>query len=85
MICHFNDLICPVFLLSYSNLLLITVNKEIRRLKWLMMLGISSGLVWEFVAPIIKTTSTTDAVDLFFYTLGSGLYWCIIRLFPNEV
>lgn len=83
LICHFNDFICPLFFIAYSNLLLISVNKEMKKLKSIMIFGFSSGLVWEFVAPLIKTTSVTDVLDLLFYTLGTFLYWCIIKLFHD--
>ena len=84
MICYLNDLICPLFFVSYSNLLLITINKEIKKLKWLIIFGFCSGLVWEFVAPIIKPHAVKDIVDIIFYLLGTFLYWCIIKLFTKE-
>ena len=82
MICHFNDFICPLFFLSYSNLLLISVGKEIKKFHWVMLFGFCSGLIWEFFAPFIKPTTTTDFIDLIFYTLGTALYWFIINAFP---
>ena len=78
LICHFNDFMCPIFLFSYSNILLITVNREIKKLNWLMLFGLCSGFVWEFFAPVIKTASVTDAIDLIFYVLGTYLYWIIM-------
>lgn len=84
LICHFNDFICPLFFIAYSNLLLISVNKEIKKLKWVMIFGFSSGLVWEFIAPLIKPSSVTDILDLLFYTLGTFLYWCIVKLFHDR-
>ena len=84
LICHFNDLICPLFFVAYSNLLLISVNRELKKLKWIMIFGFCSGLIWEFVAPLIKPSSVTDILDLLFYTLGTFLYWCIYKLFPDR-
>lgn len=84
LICHFNDLICPLFFISYSNLLLISVNRELKKLKWIIVFGFCSGLIWEYVAPLIKPSSVTDMVDLLFYTLGTFLYWCIVKLFPDR-
>ena len=80
LICHFNDLMCPLLFISYSNMLLITVNKELTKLTWIMVLGIFSGLVWEFVAPVIKPSAVIDVIDLLFYALGTFLYWCIIKI-----
>ncbi len=80
MICHFNDFICPLFFISYSNLLLITINKELKELKWIILFSLCSAFVWEFFAPIIKPSSVTDFLDIIFYTLGACLYWCIIKI-----
>lgn len=85
LICHFNDFICPLFFVSYSNLLLITVNRELKKLKWIMLFGLCSGLVWEFFAPVIKPSSVTDFLDLFFYSMGTFLYWIIVKIFSKEV
>lgn len=84
MICHFNDFICPLFFISYSKLLLITVNKEIKTFKSLLIFGFCAGLVWEFFAPIIKPTATADFWDLVFYILGTSLYWYIINVIPSR-
>lgn len=78
-ICYFNDLICPLLFISYSNMLLISINKEIKRFKWIMFFGFCSGLVWEFIAPLLNPMSVTDIVDLLFYTLGAFFYWGIIK------
>ena len=84
MICHFNYLICPLFFLAYSNLLLLTVNKELKRFVWIILFGLCSGLIWEFFAPVIKPTAITDLLDLCFYVLGTILYWVILRIFPGR-
>ena len=84
LISHFNDFMCPLFFIAYSNLLLISVNREMKKLKWIMIFGFCSGLIWEFIAPLIKPSSVTDILDLLFYTLGTFLYWCIIKLFPDR-
>ena len=81
MICHFNDLICPMFFLSYSNVLLISINREMTNLKELIIFGFCAGVVWEFFAPLIKASSTPDIVDLICYLLGTTLYWWIQRSF----
>ena len=81
MICHFNDFICPLFFLSYSNLLLISVEKEIKKFRWLILFGFCSGLIWEFLAPVFKPTATTDVMDLVFYTLGTTLYYFFSKKF----
>lgn len=84
MICHFNDLICPLFFFGYCNLLLITADKEIKKLHWIMLAGLCSGLVWEFFAPVLKPSTVTDWMDIVCYLLGTFLYWCILKIIPDR-
>jgi len=82
-ISYFNDLMCPLFFVSYSNLLLITVNKEMRKLHWILLLCLSAGLLWEFVAPLVKHSSVTDFFDLLCYLIGAAVYWLILTFTIN--
>ncbi len=81
--CHFNDFICPLLFISYSNILLITIGKEITRFRWIILYGFCSGLIWEFIAPLLKSNSVTDLLDLIFYLLGSCIYWALITFFKG--
>lgn len=83
-VCYFNDLICPLLFLSYCNLLLLTTNREVTSLKALFLIGLAVGAIWEFGAPILKPTSTTDLMDIVCYLMGSILYWFILRLNIKE-
>lgn len=77
-ICYFNDLICPLLFFSYANMLLVTVNKEITRLWVICLISLCTGCVWEFVAPHIKPSSTTDLLDIACYVIGGLVYWTIL-------
>ena len=83
-ICYFNDLICPLLFLAYCNILLLSVNKEMTNLKTLFFVGLAVGVVWEFGAPILKTTSTTDMMDIVCYVGGSIIYWFLLKRNLNE-
>lgn len=78
-ICYFNDLICPLFFFSYANMLLNTVDKEINRLWVICLVSLCTSCVWEFVAPLIKPSSTTDPFDIVCYIIGGIVYWAILR------
>ena len=78
-ICYFNDLLCPLFFFSYSNLLLLTIDKELCKIKSICIVGICVSLIWEFFAPLIKPSSTTDLIDIICYMIGSITYWGITR------
>lgn len=79
-ICFFNDLICPLFFVSYANTLLLTVGKEIRKLHHILALCLSAGLFWELGGPLLKPTATTDFWDILFYLLGGFIYWIFLTL-----
>lgn len=81
---YFNDLICPLFFFSYANMLLITVGKEIARLWVICLVSLCTSCVWEFVAPLMKPSSTTDPLDIFCYITGGVVYWAILRYLKNK-
>ncbi len=81
---YFNDLICPLFFFSYANMLLITVGKEIARLWVICLVSLCTSCVWEFVAPLMKPSSTTDPLDIFCYITGGVVYWAILRYIKNK-
>lgn len=81
---YFNDLICPLFFFSCANMLLITVGKEIARLWVICLVSLCTSCVWEFVAPLMKPSSTTDPLDIFCYITGGVVYWAILRYIKNK-
>lgn len=84
MVCYFNDLLAPISLISYTNILLISIHYELKKISWIVLLGFVSGLIWEFSAPFFKTSSTTDIIDLFIYMLGAFLYWLMNHFFQTK-
>ena len=78
-VCYFNDLICPLFLMAYINLLLLTTQKELTHIYHIHTICLSSGFFWEFVAPLIKKSSVCDIFDLLCYYIGGTIYWFILQ------
>jgi hypothetical protein len=76
---YFNDLICPLFLLAYSNILLLTVGKGIRRLHLILLFLFFCGAFWEFISPKFIKSSVADCNDMLFYICGGFVYWIIFR------
>ena len=81
---YFNDLCCGLWFPAYVNFLLSFARKRIAKLSHLLAFMLFWGIVWEFVAPLINSRSTTDPVDLVCYLLGTVFYWGIYR-FVNRI
>lgn len=80
MVCYFNDLICPLLLFSYINILLLTMDKKLVSLPLILLSGVASAFVWEFLSPLIKPHSVTDLYDFLCYIVGSTIYYLVIRV-----
>lgn len=75
LVCHFNDLICPLCLFSYANILLFFVGRRLTRFWEILLFGLLAGLIWETLTPVFKPSSVSDPKDLLAYLCGSFLYW----------
>ena len=77
LICYLNDLMAPLFMLSYSNLLLGIVDRRITRLPHILLFCLVIGGVWEFFAPLIKQRAVWDPFDILCYLIGGAAYWLL--------
>ena len=77
---YFNDLICPLLFFGYANLLLLTVGKELRQFRRLLLLGLCVSAVWEGLAPLVKPGAVADPLDVACYLAGSAAYGGLLRL-----
>lgn len=77
---YFNDLICPIAFMSYTNIILLTKNIEIIDIKYIVPIFIIAGIIWEFVAPYFKSNSITDIYDILSYIIGGILYSLILNI-----
>ena len=74
---YFDDLLAPLLLFSYINILLSFYNKKIYSLKYLIIFILLVSIVWEYLIVFIKPTSLSDPIDVIFYILGTLIYWII--------
>ena len=79
-VCYFNDLLCPLFFMAYSNFLLLMEGKELKTLWETGRLCFAAGIVWEYFAPVLKPEAVSDPIDLGCYLVGGCLYWGILRM-----
>ena len=84
LVCYFNDFICPLAFLAYVNIMLAFVNKELQKMYQILFFCFVCGLVWEFIAPLLKENSVTDFYDLLCYCAGGILYYAIKQLFLKK-
>lgn len=86
MSCYFNDIVGSVAFLAYCNFLLATQKRRLARLFHIVLLMFVCGLVWEFIAPLIREDTVTDLFDFGAYILGGCIYWYIDqkRMLPHR-
>jgi hypothetical protein len=82
--CYFDDLLAPLLLFSYINILLSFYNKKIYSLKYLITFILLVSIVWEYLIGFIKPNSVSDPLDILAYILGTLIYWMIHKK-TNEV
>ena len=80
--CFLNDFMCPLFFLSFSQILLIWAEHEITSYWGIIFLGMSGGILWEYVAPLINPRAVSDPLDLVCYFVGANIYFCISKQAP---
>lgn len=83
-VCYLNDLMCPLLFFAYVNLLLLMVGKELNGCFKILAVSFYVGLVWEFLAPVVKPSSVTDFWDLACYMTGGLLYWALLNIWKKE-
>lgn len=74
---YFDDLLAPILLLSYVNLILSIYNKKIYTLRYLILFILLVSIVWEYLVVYIKPNSVSDPFDILCYVLGTIIYWII--------
>lgn len=82
--CYLNDLMAPICVLAMSSVILRCAGYEMEKFRIILLIGVFASLVWEFVIPLIKTSSVTDPNDLICYFVGTMAYYGIKRLQLNN-
>jgi len=77
---YFDDLLAPLLLFSYINLLLSIYNKKIYSLKYLIIFILLVSIVWEYLIVFAKPTSVSDPIYVLFYVFGTIIYWIIHKM-----
>ena len=80
LICYFNDVMAPMALLAYSNILLGTTGKRLCSIRHIFPFCLCAGFVWEFLAPILKEGSVADPCDMIAYLFGGSVYWIMMLI-----
>lgn len=72
---HFNDLICPFFILAFSDILLIKARRPIGSLTHIYAIMLPAAFIWECFAPLINAESVADPIDFICYLIGAFAFW----------
>ena len=73
---HFNDFLAMPLLLSYGSL----VHKKSLSTLTVVLLTVFCSFVWEFVAPMYKSDSMGDWLDVVSYLVGSFVWVIGVKL-----
>lgn len=82
--CYLNDMICPLLILGVSQIMLIWAGYEIKCFRHYISMGVLTGIIWEYFAPIINPKSVTDVLDIVCYMLGTFLYYILWKYETNR-
>ena len=77
--CYLNDLLAPLFFLPVCSFVLRWAGCKSLNFFVIILLGISAGIVWEYIAPLINPNATTDPFDLMCYFIGTVGYYILMR------
>lgn len=78
---HFNDLLAMPAMLAYINIVLRCFRKPtVVHLKFMLVIAIGCGFIWEIAAIWIKPSSVCDKLDFACYMVGTFMYRALILL-----
>jgi hypothetical protein len=79
--CYFNDVLCGICIISYINIVLLTSIYDIFIHNYSSAIAISfcTGLLWEYIFPLIYNKGTSDFLDVISYCAGGAIYIAIAK------
>jgi uncharacterized membrane protein len=80
MICYFDDMLAGFVILGFSNFMLIIVSKPIIKFRYMILFVLCCGCIWEFLAPVFKSSCVTDYYDFVAYIVGCTIYYFTWKL-----
>lgn len=81
---YLNDILAPLLLFSYINLLLSLIDKKLYSLKYLIPIILICSFVWEYLALFFKPKSVFDLLDILFYVIGTLIYWIVYKYLTSR-
>ena len=76
--CYFNDIVGSVAFMSLANIFLLFLGfRGITKPLHIEALLLGAGLFWEYGAPLIRSDTVSDPVDILAYLLGGAIYWLV--------
>lgn len=84
---YYNDVLAPILLLCYSNILLTFYKKKVIRIlsfRHIMCFIFVVGMYWEYITPLYKADSVSDIYDIASYLFGALIYYCVVSRFINH-
>ena len=76
---HLNDLVCPLFFLGISQIVLKLIHIRLEKLISILSLTIAGAFVWEVIGPWLNPQSVGDPIDVLCYVAGGLVYYFLNR------
>lgn len=64
--------------------MLIWAGYEIKYFRHYISIGILTGIIWEYFAPVINPKSVTDVLDIVCYIVGTFFYYILWKYETNR-
>ena len=79
MVCYFNDIIGSITFMAYCNVIFEFHQRYMSKLRYILLMMLGCGIVWEVIAPIYRHDTVADPWDIIAYLFGGFLYWLFVR------
>ena len=85
MNCYFNDFIGGIVFIAYCNAVMGCYDKSLIKLKQIELLLFFAGVFWEYITPVFRKNTVSDAWDIVAYMAGGVVYWLlVVKLSKSE-
>ena len=76
--CYLSDFLAPLCLLSVLEAVLYLIDKEIRKIGWILAITLLLAVFWEVIGPYINSRLVFDWFDFMAYIAGGMFFYFLL-------